>query len=1072
MYDQQQYHDPYKQQQPPHGAYGQPQQAYYAQPQQYAYGQNDGYGQTAPPMGGGYNNAPEVTAIKPETAPSGACRDWPFAVLFLVNVGAIVALTVMWGLDAIKDDDKKSTTTTKSSKNNAFLTADETRNTILVACGMAVISIVLALAAVKLIVAYARCMINFTLWFNVVIAFALAALGFAIGNLVLGILGTILALLSLCYARAVQHRIPFAAANLKVAAAAISKHWSTYLVAILFTLVQVVWVVLWSLAFLGVANELKSDDDATTTSTKLSAGDRCTNNSQCESNSCRYLNGYYQCYGSSTTTFYKDGAGQYVAYFFLVLSFYWGLQVFKNISHTTIAGTVATFWYNAESAGATGSSLVRSMTTSFGSICFGSLLVAIIQAFRQLAEQARQEGNCLACLAECLLACLQAIMEYINRWAYVYVGIYGYKFTQAGKAVFQLFHDRGFDAIINDDLIGTVLSFAALAVGLICAGAGALVANYTDIVDFEHSTVFLAVLGFIVGVGIAVTPLSVIDSSVATIFVCFAEDPNAFLQSHPDLYHPLVAEWHNLYPEIMVAAGYWRARVEQIDDQENGTFTCQVAMYVANVHPQAQYAHVYTPQYGYEANGHTQHGPAPIKPERGHEGDCRDGVWAMLFVFDMMILAFVGVMYGFMAIYQEEPNAFLPSKETITALVICGGLAVLSAVLAAIALVCITSCASSTTPLILLLSVLVAFGLAALGFVIHNFVLGVLAVLVTLVVLFHVRDVKSRVLVARTHFRVAAVATQKCWSAYLVAMLFTVLQIAWSVLCAGVLLVVANHLKNRLNEGEWCYEDSECYSNQCQGSTDFRGMRTWRCSSPTTFTYNNNTKQYVIYCVLLLAFYWGLQIFKFITHTIVAGTVAPFWYNSRLSDDVWRALGRSMKSSCGSICFGAFVLPIIQLFRRSGNMEHSNRWALVYVSVYGQKFTQASKSVFDLFHQRGFEAVFNTNLAAHVVGSASLAIGLICAGTGAVIAHWTDLVGFEHSSEIFSILGFIMGVGIASTPLSIIESSVATMLVCFTEDPTAIAHSHPDLYHSLVAEWQNVEPEMIAQAGYHLIDTL
>ena len=71
----------------------------------------------------------------------------------------------------------------------------------------------------------------------------------------------------------------------------------------------------------------------------------------------------------------------------------------------------------------------------------------------------------MACVAECILGCLQSIMEYFNRWAYVYVGIYGYKFTQAGKAVFELFKHRGFDAIINDDLIGNVLGFAALGVG-------------------------------------------------------------------------------------------------------------------------------------------------------------------------------------------------------------------------------------------------------------------------------------------------------------------------------------------------------------------------------------------------------------------------------------------------------------------------------------------------------------------------------------------------------------------------------------------------------------------------------
>ena len=66
------------------------------------------------------------------------------------------------------------------------------------------------------------------------------------------------------------------------------------------------------------------------------------------------------------------------------------------------------------------------------------------------------------------MGCLQSLMEYFNRWAYVYVGIYGYNFTKAGKAVFELFKQRGFDAIINDDLIGNVLGFAALGIGTVC----------------------------------------------------------------------------------------------------------------------------------------------------------------------------------------------------------------------------------------------------------------------------------------------------------------------------------------------------------------------------------------------------------------------------------------------------------------------------------------------------------------------------------------------------------------------------------------------------------------------------
>lgn len=107
-------------------------------------------------------------------------------------------------------------------------------------------------------------------------------------------------------------------------------------------------------------------------------------------------------------------------------------------------------------------------------------------------------------------------------------------------------------------LSGQALTFCP-PTGLICAGVGALIAETTDAVTFQNSTAFLAILGFVIGIGVAVTPLAVIDSSVATIFVCFAEDPAAFQRSHPELYAPLVQEWHNLYPEIMVQAGYWYA---------------------------------------------------------------------------------------------------------------------------------------------------------------------------------------------------------------------------------------------------------------------------------------------------------------------------------------------------------------------------------------------------------------------------------------------------------------------------------------------------------------------------------
>jgi hypothetical protein len=91
---------------------------------------------------------------------------------------------------------------------------------------------------------------------------------------------------------------------------------------------------------------------------------------------------------------------------------------FKNTVHVTVAGTVGNWWFKPSEASSCCSSAVnnaatRAMTTSFGSICFGSLIVAVIQALKMLANTARAEGDAgiMACVAECILACLASIVE-------------------------------------------------------------------------------------------------------------------------------------------------------------------------------------------------------------------------------------------------------------------------------------------------------------------------------------------------------------------------------------------------------------------------------------------------------------------------------------------------------------------------------------------------------------------------------------------------------------------------------------------------------------------------------------
>lgn len=148
-------------------------------------------------------------------------------------------------------------------------------------------------------------------------------------------------------------------------------------------------------------------------------------------------------------------------------------------------------------------SFYRSCVKSFGSICFGSLLNAIIMTLKYLASNARQRASennnegaaVLACIAQCILSCLQDIIEYFNQWAYIFVGVYGTTYLESGKMVFELFKARGFTSIISTDLVSYFLFCIISISGLLSGLIGMLFCKVTESVfgtdflfwDQEHS---------------------------------------------------------------------------------------------------------------------------------------------------------------------------------------------------------------------------------------------------------------------------------------------------------------------------------------------------------------------------------------------------------------------------------------------------------------------------------------------------------------------------------------------------------------------------------------------------------
>jgi Plasma-membrane choline transporter len=250
--------------------------------------------------------------------------------------------------------------------------------------------------------------------------------------------------------------------------------------------------------------------------------------------------------------------------FLLFLSYYWVHQVLQNTMQVTTAGVVGTWWFVTEEANsccskAIGDSFWRASTYSFGSICLGSFLVALVQALRALEYHTRDNDDFqfLSCIIQCLLSCLQSILEEINKWAYVYVGLYGFGFLEAGRNVITLFESKGWSVIITDDLAENVLFMMSLAIamgsGLVGLAFGLLDPYMlANIIGSEDGNAALAgfLIGALVGLLFSTVVLSVVGSAVNTVIVCFCEAPRELEQNHPQLSAEMRASWTQAWPEL------------------------------------------------------------------------------------------------------------------------------------------------------------------------------------------------------------------------------------------------------------------------------------------------------------------------------------------------------------------------------------------------------------------------------------------------------------------------------------------------------------------------------------------
>mmetsp|Transcript_13092 Transcript_13092/g.12687 ORF Transcript_13092/g.12687 Transcript_13092/m.12687 type:complete len:707 (+) Transcript_13092:119-2239(+) len=535
-------------------------------------------------------------------------KDFLFSILFYINVVIISALGLSKGLESLSYIGPSITIFNKDGGKSVIGNRYENSKVVMGIFIILLTGASLSVGWIYLLSRMANKLINIT--FGVILSVTIIS-GFSMliaGLILYGIILLMSAFVSVIFFSYVRTRLIFAGANLKVACEAIKLMPSTILAAAAVLGLELLFCLLWMLAAMGEAtNESVHTISSNGKTYDLSHCSTYQYSSPitiggvplaCTSATCS------ACVCDTTVVYQKACLPQTIyqgSYFLLLLSLFWVSAVLSNVVHCTTSGAVSAWWFTTESemfitdvegagtwrgqdgwrgsktiheghrmiralcdsnSGITNVSraLKRSLTTSFGSICLGSLAVAILRLTRTIVafttDQLRTLHNTtgistgsslriyILSTLDFVLKSLDRVMGYFNRYAFCYVAIYGLDFLQASHEVVKMFSDRGWSALLNDDIIDGVLLAGHIMGGIICMLIGYAYSKMVNVTAVN--TTMLTSLGFFSGFLMFTLTMKVVSSAVATVYVCFAENPTIFEETHPALYRELNDAWSDL----------------------------------------------------------------------------------------------------------------------------------------------------------------------------------------------------------------------------------------------------------------------------------------------------------------------------------------------------------------------------------------------------------------------------------------------------------------------------------------------------------------------------------------------
>eukprot|EP00792_Barthelona_sp_PAP020_P007069 TRINITY_DN3100_c0_g1_i3.p1 TRINITY_DN3100_c0_g1~~TRINITY_DN3100_c0_g1_i3.p1 ORF type:complete len:488 (+),score=116.69 TRINITY_DN3100_c0_g1_i3:32-1495(+) len=211
----------------------------------------------------------------------------------------------------------------------------------------------------------------------------------------------------------------------------------------------------------------------------------------------------------------------------------WITAFLRGLFTVSTAGTIANFAFARTSEDIVVNAFsmcLAALIFHAGSICIGAFLIALVELLQILLEKARREteGNnkvvqAIFCCLQCCLTCIHGCLDWITRYVYIFIAMYGESFWNSAKGV----HDILSQYFLTIALVDSISKYVYIVTSALGGAGFGLLSRYLWIQNgypVNSASLFIWFgLGAFVFILLYLATF-LIAAAEDTLMVCYAED--------------------------------------------------------------------------------------------------------------------------------------------------------------------------------------------------------------------------------------------------------------------------------------------------------------------------------------------------------------------------------------------------------------------------------------------------------------------------------------------------------------------------------------------------------------------